>query len=387
MNKVISSIPPSISLAVTSKAKALAAAGDPVCSFAAGEPDFDTPEVIKAAAAEALQRGETKYTPAVGLLSLRETIARKLKDENGLDYAPNEIVVSDGAKHSLFNIFMAILNQGDEVIIPAPYWLSYPEMVKIAGGKPVFISGEESCDFKITPDALEAAIGERTRAVIINSPSNPIGMVYSAAELEALAAVAVKHDILIVSDEIYEKMVYDGIEHVSIGSFGPEVFKRTITVNGFSKAFSMTGWRLGYFAAPASIAKVAATLQSHSTSGPNTFAQYGAIAALNSAADEVRTMVAAFDERRAFMYEKLSAIDGITCVKPQGAFYMLPNISSLGLGSVDFAAKLLDEVKVAVVPGAAFGCDTNIRLSYACSKENIEEGINRIADFIKSQKA
>jgi aspartate aminotransferase len=383
MNKVISAIPPSISLAITSKAKALAAAGESVCSFAAGEPDFDTPDVIKNAAAEALQRGETKYTPAVGLLSLREAIAAKLQNENGLTYAPNEIVVSDGAKHSLFNVLMAVLNGGDEVIIPAPYWLSYPEMVKIAGGVPVIVNGDESHDFKVTPQALEAAVTDRTRAVIINSPSNPIGMVYSGAELEALAAVAVKHDFLIISDEIYEKMVYDGVEHVSIGSFGEEVFSRTVTVNGFSKAFSMTGWRLGYFAAPAPIAKVAATLQSHSTSGPNTFAQYGAIAALESAADEVAAMVAAFADRRQFMYDKLSAIDGLTCVNPQGAFYMLPNISSFGIGSVEFAARLLDEVKVAVVPGAAFGSDANIRMSYACSRENIEEGVARLSEFLR----
>jgi len=381
MNEVISAIPPSISLAVTGKAKAMAAAGESICSFAAGEPDFDTPAVIKAAAAEALQRGETKYTPAVGLLSLREAIAAKLERENGLKYAPNEIVVSDGAKHSLFNVFMAILNAGDEVIIPAPFWLSYPEMVKIAGGIPVIVNGDESRDFKITPEVLEAAVTAKTRAVIINSPSNPIGMVYSGEELEALAAVAVKHDFLIVSDEIYEKMVYDKVEHVSVGSFSEEVFSRTVTVNGFSKAFSMTGWRLGYFAAPAKIAKVAATLQSHSTSGPNTFAQYGAIAALESAADDVTEMVAAFAERREFMYQKLTAIPGISCVNPQGAFYMFPNISSFGIGSAEFAAKLLDEAKVAVIPGAAFGADANIRLSYACSKENIEEGVSRLAEF------
>ncbi len=382
MNKVISAISPSVSLAITSKAKVLAASGESVCSFAAGEPDFDTPEVIKAATVAALQRGETKYTPAVGLLALREAVAEKLKRENGLTYATNEIVVSDGAKHSLFNIFMAILNAGDEVLIPAPYWLSYPEMVKIAGGVPVIVETEESQEFKLTPEALEASVTDRTRAVVINSPSNPIGIVYSGAELEALAAVAVKHDFLIISDEIYEKMVYDGVEHISIGSFGKEVFDRTVTVNGFSKAFSMTGWRLGYFAAPVAIAKVAGTLQSHSTSGPNTFAQYGAIVALESAAGDVAKRIAAFADRRDFMYEKLSAVTGLTCIKPQGAFYMLPNISSYGIGSVEFAERLLDEAKVAVVPGAAFGADANIRMSYACSKENITEGIERIAAFV-----
>jgi len=381
MNKIISAIPPSVSLAITGKAKALAAAGESVCSFAAGEPDFDTPQVIKDAAAEALAGGETKYTPAVGLPALRDAIALKLHKENSLTYSPGEIVVSNGAKHSLFNIFMAILNTGDEVIIPAPYWLSYPEMVKIAGGRPVFVDGAESNGFKIRPEDFEAAITENTKAVIINSPSNPIGIVYSREELLALAEVAVKHNLLIVSDEIYEKMIYDGLEHVSVAALSDEIFARTITVNGFSKAFAMTGWRLGYFAAPAAIAKVAATLQSHSTSGPNTFAQYGAIAALESAAGEVEKMVAAFDERRQFMYEKLNEIDGLSCVNPGGAFYMLPNISKFGLSSIEFTERLLDEKKVAAVPGAAFGCDSNIRLSYACSRDNIEEGVRRLAEF------
>jgi aspartate aminotransferase len=382
MNEVIQSIPPSVSLSITSKAKALAAAGENVCSFAAGEPDFDTPAIIKSAAAQALERGETKYTPVAGLLSLREAIVEKLKKENGLAYTPDQIIVSDGAKHSLFNVFMAICAPGDEVLIPAPYWLSYPEMVKIAGGVPVVVPTEEARDFKVTPEALEAAITDRTRAVVINSPSNPIGVVYTGEDLKALADVAVKHDILIISDEIYEKMVYDGVKHVSIGSFGDDVFSRTITVNGFSKAFSMTGWRLGYFAAPLPIVKTASTLQSHSTSGPNTFAQFGGIAALTSAAADVEEMVTAFAERRIFLYEKLTAINGVSCVNPQGAFYMLPNISSFGLDSVTFASRLLEEAKVAVVPGAAFGADANIRMSYACSKQNIEEGVSRLADFV-----
>jgi aspartate aminotransferase len=291
-------------------------------------------------------------------------------------------VVSDGAKHSLFNIFMAVLNPGDEVIIPAPYWLSYPEMVKIAGGVPVFVHGDESKGFKVTPEALEAAVTERTRAVIINSPSNPIGIVYTADELKALAEAAVRHNILIVSDEIYEKMVYDDVEHISVGALSDDIFEHTVTVNGFSKAFAMTGWRLGYFAAPAAISKVAATLQSHSTSGPNTFAQYGAIAALETASGDVKKMVDAFAERRELMYKLLSDINGVSCVNPQGAFYMLPNISSFGLGSVEFADRLLEEEKVAVVPGAAFGCDSNVRLSYACSRENIEEGVARLASFV-----
>jgi len=383
MNETIAAIPPSASLAITSKAKALAKAGEDVCSFAAGEPDFDTPEVIKAAAAAALARGETKYTPATGLLALREAISEKLRVENGVTYAPEQILVSNGGKHSLFNIFMAACAPGDEDIIPAPYWLSYPEMVKIAGGKPVILETEESCDFKMSPSALADAITDRTRAVVINSPSNPIGVVYSPAELRALADVIVQHpDVLIVSDEIYEKMVYDGVEQVSTGSFSDQILAQTITMNGFSKAFSMTGWRLGYFGAPLPIAKTAATLQSHSTSGPNTFAQYGALAALSSAAADVAAMVAAFAERRDLIYERLTAIDGVTCVRPQGAFYALPNISSFGLGSVAFAERLLEAEKVAVVPGAAFGADGNVRLSYACSKENIEEGCARLARFV-----
>ncbi len=363
-------------------AKALAAQGESICSFAAGEPDFDTPEVIKQAAVAALARGETKYTPIDGLLALRKAIAAKLKRENGLDYTPEQISVGNGAKHSLFNIFMAICDIGDEVIIPAPYWLSYPEMVKIAGGVPVTVPTEEANDYKITPEALAAAITPRTRAVVMNSPSNPIGNVYTRDELRAIAELAVARDILVVSDEIYEKMVYDGVEHVSIGSFGPEILARTITVNGFSKAFAMTGWRLGYFAAPMPILKAASTLQSHSTSGPNTFAQYGGIAALESAAPSVVTMVAAFAERRDLIYSLLHDIDGITCVRPQGAFYVLPNISAFGRDSVTFSEELLQKEKVAVVPGAAFGADQTVRLSYACSTSNIEEGCARIKRFV-----
>ncbi|MBT3193574.1 MAG: pyridoxal phosphate-dependent aminotransferase [Verrucomicrobia bacterium] len=382
MNKIIETIPPSVSLSITSKAKALVAAGESVCSFAAGEPDFDTPAVIKAAAAEALERGETKYTPASGAVKLREAIAEKLERENGLVYTPQQIIVSNGAKHSLFNVFMAMLNPGDEVLIPAPYWLSYPEMVKIAGGVPVVVETEEARDFKVTPEAVEASITDQTVAIVINTPSNPIGIVYSGEELSALADVALKHNLWIISDEIYEKMVYDNVEHVSVGSFSDDVLARTVTVNGFSKAYSMTGWRLGYFAAPMPLVKVAGTLQSHSTSGPNTFAQFGGVAALTSAASDVAEMVAAFSDRREFMYERLSAIDGVTCVNPQGAFYMLPNIASFGVDSVTFASRLLEEAGVAVVPGAAFGADGNVRMSYACSKENIEEGVSRLAAFV-----
>ncbi len=383
MNPRIAAIPPSVTLSVASMAKALAAKGEKVCSFAAGEPDFDTPEVIKQAAIAALARGETKYTPVDGLPALRKAIAAKLKTENGLDYAPEQISVGNGAKQSLFNIFMAICDTGDEVIIPAPYWLSYPEMVNIAGGVPVCVPTDEANDYKITPEALTAAITPRTRAIVINSPSNPIGNVYTGDELRALAAVAVEKDVLVVADEIYEKMIYDDVKHVSIGSFNRDILARTITVNGFSKAFSMTGWRLGYFAAPQPILDAASTLQSHSTSGPNTFAQFGALAALQSAGPEVAKMVAAFAERRDLIYGLLREIDGITCVRPRGAFYVLPNISAFGLDSVTFAERLLAKEKVAVVPGAAFGADQTVRLSYACSRQNIEEGCARIKRFVE----
>ena len=384
LNRRISAIPPSATLKITARAKQMAAEGRQVCNFAAGEPDFDTPEPIKRAAAEALASGKTKYAPTPGLPDLRAAIAAKFERDNGLIYTPEQVVVSNGGKHSLFNIMMAICDEGAEVIIPAPYWLSYPEMVKVAGGVPVAVACPEANGFKLTPDALAAAITPRTRAMVLNSPSNPIGVVYTREEMTALAEVAVKSDILIVSDEIYEKLIYDGVEHVSVGSLSDEVFEHVITVNGFSKAFSMTGWRLGYFAGPSEVVKAVGAFQSHSTSGANTFAQWGALAALKLTDEDIAPMVAAFAERRASLYERLTAIDGVTCVKPMGAFYALPNISSFGLDSLTFTERLLDEQGVAAVPGAPFGADAHIRLSYACSLDTINEGIDKLEAFVAS---
>ena len=382
LNAKVAGIAPSVTLAIDAMAKSLVAAGEKVCGFGAGEPDFDTPEHIKEAAARALHEGKTKYAPNDGIVELRAAIADKLTQENKLSYKPEQILVSNGAKHSLFNIFMALCRDGDEVIIPAPYWLSYPEMVRVAGGRPVFVRGLEANGLKITPAQLEAAITPRTRALVINSPSNPTGMVYSRDELRALAEVAVTHNLILVSDEIYERMVYDGVEAVSVGALSPEIFKRTITVNGFSKPYSMTGWRLGYFAGPLDIVKAASALQSHSTSAPNTFAQYGAVAALRGSQDCVTRMVKAFDERRQYLYKRLTGMKGITCAKPSGAFYVFPNIASFGLSSIDFSAKLLEREKMTVVPGLPFGADENVRLSYACSMANIEEGMTRLERFI-----
>lgn len=384
MNTRIAAIQPSATLGITAKAKQLKAEGFNICSFAAGEPDFDTPEIIKEGAIDALRDGQTKYAPVPGLPALREGIADKLARDNGLTYAPDQIVVSNGAKHSLFNVCMALCNPGDEVIIPSPYWLSYPEMVNIAGATPVFVDCDEAHDLKMTAAQLEAAITERSVAVILNSPSNPVGTVYSRAELNALAEVAVAHHLTIVSDEIYEKLVYGGVEHVSIASLSPEVYARTLTINGFSKCFSMTGWRLGYLAGPLPIVKAISAFQSHTASAPNTFAQYGAVVALREAEEDVAVMVEAFGERRNLLYECLSGIEGMHCVKPEGAFYMLPHIGSFGLDSVTFAERLLETEQVAVVPGVSFGADENIRLSYACSTETIREGAERLARFCAS---
>lgn len=382
LNERVTAITPSLTLAIDAKAKALVAAGQSVCGFGAGEPDFDTPEHIKEAAAKALRDGKTKYAPNDGILELRAAIAEKLFSENKLSYKTEQILVSNGAKHSLFNIFMALCREGDEILIPAPFWLSYPEMVRVAGGKPVMVRGREAHGLKVTPEQLEAAITPRTKALIINSPSNPTGMVYTRQELRALAEVAVRHNLYIVSDEIYERMVYDGAEAVSVGSLSPEIFKRTITVNGFSKPYAMTGWRLGYYAGPVEIVKAGSALQSHSTSAPNTFAQYGAVAALRGPQDCVARMVVAFDERRRYLHKRLTDMPGVTCVRPTGAFYVFPNISAFGLKSVIFSERLLEAEKVAVVPGLPFGADENIRLSYACSMANIEEGMTRIERFL-----
>jgi aspartate aminotransferase len=384
LNSSILAIQPSATLAIAALAKQLAAQGRPVCDFAAGEPDFDTPVFIKDAAIAALREGKTKYTPVAGVPKLCEVIASKLKRDNGLDYKPSQIVVSCGAKHSLALVFQTLLNPGDEVIIPAPYWLSYPEMVRIAGGVPVFVTATAAADFKITPSDIEQAATARTVALVINSPCNPTGTMYTPAELRALGETALRLGLTLVSDEIYEKMVYDGNEQASLAAFSPALYANTITVNGMSKAYSMTGWRLGYTAAPEPFIKAMNALQSHTASAPNTFAQWGGVAAIDRGDDSIREMVAAFDARRRRIFALMSAIPGVVCPRPTGAFYVFPDISALGLNSVTFARRLLEEHNVAVVPGVAFGADSCVRLSYACTMETIETGLARFRTFCAS---
>jgi aspartate aminotransferase len=374
---------PSLTLAVDAKAKAMKAAGEDVCGFGAGEPDFDTPQHIKDAAAAALAQGMTKYTPSSGTPALRQAIADKLARDNGVTCKASQVIISCGGKHSCFNVVFATCNPGDEVIIPAPYWLSYPEMVKMAGAKPVILPTSDATEFKITPEELRAAITPRTKLFILNSPSNPTGSLYSRAELEALGRVCVEQGVLLMSDEIYEKLVYDGAAHHSPASFGPEFYNITITVNGLSKAYSMTGWRLGYLAAPEPVAKAIDAIQSHSTSNPTSFAQAGGLAALTGPQDHLKAWLAEYAKRRAYMFQRLNTIPGVSCVNAKGAFYLMPNVSKVGLKPMQFAAQLLDEEKVAVVPGEAFGTDQHIRLSYACSMANIEKGLDRIERFCR----
>jgi aspartate aminotransferase len=381
----VGQVPPSLTLAISAKAKALKADGIDVCSFSAGEPDFDTPEHIKAAAKAALDAGKTKYGPAAGEPKLREAIARKLREENGLCYNAENVIVTNGGKHSLLNLMLALIEEGDEVIIPAPYWLSYPEMVKLAGGTPVIVRTDAATGYKITPEQLRSSITPKTKLFVLNSPSNPTGMVYTPEEIKALAKVVVETDILVVSDEIYERILYDGAEHLSIGAVGAEIFDRTIISNGFAKAYSMTGWRLGYLAGPVELIKATTTLQSHSTSNVCTFAQYGAIAALEGSQDCVEEMRQAFAARRQVMLERLNAIPGLFCPKPDGAFYMFPDISKTGLKSMEFCDALLESQQVAVIPGIAFGADECIRLSYATDMASIEKGMDRLEKFVRTQ--
>ncbi len=380
----ISQVSPSLTLAIAAKAKAMKAEGIDVCSFSAGEPDFDSPVHVKAAAQRALDEGKTKYGPAAGEPRLRQAIARKLQSENNLDYQAENIIVTNGGKHSLFNLMQVLIEPGDEVIIPAPYWVSYPEMVKLVGGNPVIVMTDETSGYKIKPEILISAITPKTKLFVLNSPSNPTGMVYTPEEIKALAQVIVEKDILVVSDEIYEKIVYDDTKHLSIGSLNDEIFARTIVSNGFAKGYSMTGWRLGYLAAPVELIKAAITVQGHSTSNVCTFAQYGAIAALEESQDCVEEMRQAFAKRRKVMLERINAIPGLNCSQPDGAFYLFPDISKTGLKSLDFCNALLEKHQVAVIPGVAFGTDNNIRLSYATDMATIEKGMDRLEEFVKS---
>ncbi len=379
----VSQVKPSLTLAMTAKAQAMKAEGIDVCSFSAGEPDFDSPAHIKAAAQKALDEGKTKYGPEAGEPKLREAIAHKLKTDNGLDYKAENVIVTNGGKHSLFNLMLALIEPGDEVIISAPYWLSYPEMVTLAGGKPVIVNTDVVSGYKITPQQLRKSITLQTKLFILNSPSNPTGMVYTPDEIKALAEVVVDTDILVVSDEIYEKILYDGAEHISIGSLGEEIFARTLISNGFAKAYSMTGWRLGYLAGPKEIIQAASTIQGHSTSNVCTFAQYGAIAALEGSQDCVEEMRSSFAKRRQVMLERLNAIPGLNCPQPDGAFYMFPDISKTKLKSLEFCDALLEKEQVAVIPGIAFGADDNIRLSYATDMATIEKGMDRLEKFVR----
>jgi aspartate aminotransferase len=377
------SLAPSLTLAIDSKAKQMKAEGQDVVGFGAGEPDFDTPQHIKDAAIRALNEGFTKYTPSSGIPELRQAIADKFKRENGLGYKPSQVIVSCGGKHSCYNVILATCQEGDEVIIPAPYWLSYPEMVKLAGARPVVVETSDNTEFKITPDALRRAITSNTRLFILNSPSNPTGTVYTPEEIEALGNICVENDVLIMSDEIYEHLLYDGARHRSVASLSPAHYEHTIVVHGFAKAWSMTGWRLGFLAAPEPIAKAIDAIQSHSTSNPTSFAQKGAVAALNGPQDHLRIWLTEYDKRRRFAHEKLNSIPGISCVNSKGAFYLFPKISGTGLKSSEFCARLLETEKVAAVPGIAFGADDYIRLSYATSLANIEKGLERLDRFAR----
>jgi aspartate aminotransferase len=378
------SLTPSLTLSIDSKAKAMKSEGIDVCSFGAGEPDFDTPEHIKTAAIAALESGFTKYTPSSGIPDLRQAVADKFLIDNGIDYKPSQIIISDGAKHSCYNAIVATCQPGDEVIIPTPYWLSYPEMVRLAGADPVFVYTKEEDGWKLTAEEFENAMTPRTKMIILNSPGNPTGAVYTKEELQALANVAAEEEILILSDEIYEKLVYDDTRHISIASLGQEYYDLAITVNGFSKSYAMTGWRIGYLGAPEPIAKAIDSIQSHSTSNACSFAQKGALAALRGDQQSVADMRDEFNLRRQYMLERLSKMPHLSVVRPNGAFYVLVNISKLGLTSQNFADRLLSKANVAVVPGIAFGDDRTLRFSYATSLDVIKKGMDRFEEFCRT---
>ncbi|HBE78820.1 MAG TPA: aspartate aminotransferase [Firmicutes bacterium] len=384
-------INPSPTLAIDAKAKQMIKDGLDIIGFGAGEPDFDTPEVIKDEAIAALKRGDTKYTPASGSVSLKEAVCFKMQRDHGLEYKPNQVVICCGAKHALYNLFQVICDPGDEVIIPAPYWVSYSEQVALAGAKPVFIPTHEAGCFKMTAEQLRSAITGKTVALILNSPSNPTGAVYSRQELEAIAAIAVEKNIIVVSDEIYEQLIYEG-EHVSIATINPQIKDLTIIINGVSKTFAMTGWRIGYAVGDAKVIKAMGDLQSHSTSNPTTFCQAASVLALkNPPQEKITAMVSEFKRRREYMVDTVNKIPGLSCLKPAGAFYVFASIKGIigkeyfgrKVSDADgFAELLLEHAKVAVVPGNGFGAPEYIRLSYATSFEKIEKGLSRIAEFV-----
>ena len=392
ISKKIQTISASPTLEINAKFKSMKAEGIDVVGFGAGEPDFDTPQYIKDAAIKAINDGFTKYTPASGTLELKKAVCEKLRKENGLSYEPANIVISNGAKHSLVNTFMAILDPGDEVLLAAPYWVSYPEMVKIADGKTVTVNTTEEKGFKFTVDDLKAALTDKTRAIILNSPCNPTGMLYSAGELEKIARFAVDNNLYVVSDEIYEYLVYNGEEPVSIATFGEDIKEKTLIVNGVSKTYAMTGWRIGYTASSREIAKAMSNLQSHATSNPNSIAQVAAVAALRGPKTEADKMRAEFKKRRDYMVERINSINGVSCIRPDGAFYIMMNIKSLlgktirgvRIENVDVLCnEILDKAKVALVPGTGFEAPGYVRWSYATSMENIKKGLDRFEEYIK----
>ncbi len=384
LSQRVQRIKPSPTLAIDTKAKQMIADGIDVISFGAGEPDFDTPDFIKEAAIAALKAGKTKYTPVAGILELRKAICAKLKRDNRLDYSPDEVVVSVGGKHALYNACAALLDPGDEVIIPAPYWVSYPDQVLLCDGRPVIVKTEETDGFCLRPEALEKAITKKTKILVLNSPSNPTGAAYPRKRLEEIAEILVKHNILCLSDEIYEKIIYDGFQFTSIASLNPKIKELTITVNGASKVYSMTGWRMGYAAGPREIIAAMTKLQGQVTTNINAATQYACVAALNGPQDFLKQWVAEFKKRRDFIVKSFNEIPGVTCFNPQGAFYIFPNVSACFKGKIktsdDLAAFLLEKSKVAVVPGTGFGAEGYIRLSYATSMEKITEGMKRIKE-------
>ncbi|GAA0066243.1 MAG: pyridoxal phosphate-dependent aminotransferase [Clostridium perfringens] len=378
----------SLTLALTAKAGELKKEGIDVVSFGVGEPDFNTPKNIIEAATRAMEEGKTKYTATSGIVELKEAIAKKLHDDNGLNYGTKNIIISTGAKQSLANVFMAILNPGDEVIIPVPYWVSYPELVKLSDGVPVFIETKKENDFKVTYDELKSVLSENTKAIVINSPNNPTGTVYSKKDLEVIAKFAEENNLIIISDEIYEKLIYGKEEHTSIASLSEDAFKRTVVINGFSKAYAMTGWRIGYAACyNEELIKVMNNVQSHMTSNTNSIAQFAALEALNGDQETIKNMVKEFSLRRELMIELISEIENLTFIEPKGAFYVMIDVSKVLKkanikGSMEFANLLLKEENVVVIPGIAFGEDNFIRLSYATSKEEIIKGLKRIKEFV-----
>jgi len=379
----IEKVSPSLTLAVTAQTKAMIAKGEEVYALAGGEPEVDTPTFIKEAAVKALMDGRTKYTPSGGIPELRQALSEKFKTDNGLDYAANQICVTSGAKMACFNAILAIIEEGDEVIIPSPFWVSYPEMVRLAGGTPVLVETKESTGWKMTPDQFEEAMTPATKMVIINSPGNPTGAIYTKEELLAIGEVALTEDIIILSDEIYEKLVYGEAKHVSIASLSEELYNLTITVNGFSKAYSMTGWRLGYTAAPKPLADAIDKVQNHTVSNATTFAQYGGLAALQGDQSFIDDLRGEYDVKRQFVFSRLQAIQNIRVVEPQGAFYFFVYTGQMGLKSMNLCDKLLSRYKVAVVPGVAFGYDEGIRLSYCTTLDVLNEGLTRFEQFCR----